>query len=609
MLTTVDGEHTNTILLSLNVKSVNLRPRIELNKEISVRSVLIFLITLLLSAQTAFAERVALVIGNADYDRASDLPQTRADAFAIADKLQSLGFTLVGDQAHIDLDRSEMLSVIRSYGRKVQEGDEAVFYFSGHGIGGAQTNYLLPTNDGEIETREDVADLAVDVSSILNRLPTAGGGVNIFVLDACRDNPLPSEAKSAFAAKGLARISTDLSNSVFLYAAAPGKQAYVSDNGKSYFTEALLEFIDYPDQTLTQLMRKLRRRVATATSDRAEPQNPWLEGISESPFYFVGSRVETAAAPTPSPIAPDSVASAETGAVIEYGDPPLPDDVSFTDPQATPSVRACKARDLSACASLGQALYFGRGAEHLPEVAVALFEYTCQAGSPAGCSFLGGAYRSGTGVEINFTEAKRLFEESCAQGFGSACAGLGELHQLGLGVRQDHKRAFSKYQEACRHGDLIGCYALGSAYLNAVGVEHNIQAAISQFQETCSRQLAQACNDLGFLHQNGIGLEVDYPRAAMLFGQACDLGWAMGCMNLYVMHANGFANTLNAEKRTELLERACVWGGADTCASWAINLYHGQGIPADKINGYAMISIACDDGSQHACKVLSELPS
>jgi len=240
----------------------------------------------LVFALTAHADRVALVIGNAEYARADDLPQTRNDARDIAAELEGLGFTLVGGRAHLDKDRGDMLDLVRDFADAVGPGDEAVFYFSGHGIGGSQTNYLLPADDDDIETREDVPDFAVDVSRITARLPRTGGGTVVIILDACRDNPLPSRAKSAYAAKGLTRVPRGAANAVFLYAAEPGEKAYVSAGRNSYFTAALMEALDVPGRNLTGIIRAVRQDVYERTRDRAPPQTPWFEGVADRPFYF-----------------------------------------------------------------------------------------------------------------------------------------------------------------------------------------------------------------------------------------------------------------------------------------------------------------------------------
>lgn len=572
---------------------------------------LALILGLFLLVAQASAERIALVIGNSHYETSTDLPQTSADAIAIASKLESLGFGLVGNRAHIDLDRSQMIVQIRAFGRAVEAGDEAVFYFSGHGIGGAQTNYLLPSDDGQIETREDVADFAVDVSSILQRLPETGGGVNIMILDACRDNPLPSAAKSAFAEKGLTRISQNLASSVFLYAAEPGKQAYVGPNGKSYFTEALLNALDTPGQDLTALARRLRHEVSVATATRPTPQRPWLEGVSENPFYFLpGDETQEPAVTTPATSSNliEPVGSTALPAAKAIGAAPIPDDLNLADPQAKQAITTCRAGDLRSCEELGQALYFGRGAPKMPEAGTALFKHACDAGSLAGCSFLGAAHRSGLGARLDYAEAKRLFTRSCSGGFPSACSGLGEIYQRGLGVPPDSDKAFSNFNQACRGGDNIGCYGVGSSYLNGIGVPIDRSQAISYFEDVCRGGLPQACNDLGFMHQKGIGMDTDYTRAQMFYEQACDSFWAISCLNIAIMYADGLIAPPNDEIVTALLGKACAIGGTDLCATWGYNLYHGQGVTADTVNGFAMLSIACEDGSAAACNFLEALP-
>lgn len=500
--------------------------------------ILALILGLFLLVPQASAERIALVIGNSHYETSTDLPQTSADALAIASKLESLGFRLVGERAHIDLDRSEMIVQIRAFGRAVEAGDEAVFYFSGHGIGGAQTNYLLPSDDGQIETREDVADFAVDVSSILQRLPATGGGVNILILDACRNNPLPSAAKSAFAEKGLTRISQNLASSVFLYAAEPGKQAYVGPNGKSYFTEALLNALDTPGQDLTALARRLRQEVSMATSTQPTPQRPWLEGVSANPFYFLPSD-ETPEPPVIDPVTP--IELMETTAFPTpkpIGPAPIPDNLNLVDPMANQAIRACRAGDLSSCTELGHALYYGRGAPKTPDAAAALFKHACDAGSLAGCSFLGVAHRTGVGANLDYAEAKRLFTRSCSGGFPSACAGLGEIYQRGLSVPPDPDKAFSNFDQACRGGDQMGCYAVGSSYLSGLGVPIDLSKSISYFEGACRGGLPQACNDLGYMNQKGIGMNADPTRAQMFYEQACDSLWAVSCLNIVLMYSD-----------------------------------------------------------------------
>ena len=64
-------------------------------------------------AEAMAAGRVALVIGNGDYARFGDLRNPANDARAMAEKLQSVGFRLVGGEAHVDVTRQAMARRLR----------------------------------------------------------------------------------------------------------------------------------------------------------------------------------------------------------------------------------------------------------------------------------------------------------------------------------------------------------------------------------------------------------------------------------------------------------------------------------------------------------------
>ena len=59
-----------------------------------------------LYAASAEARRIALVIGNGEYTKFDDLRNPANDARAMAGKLESLDFKLVGGQAHVNVNRT-----------------------------------------------------------------------------------------------------------------------------------------------------------------------------------------------------------------------------------------------------------------------------------------------------------------------------------------------------------------------------------------------------------------------------------------------------------------------------------------------------------------------
>ncbi len=59
-----------------------------------------------------------------------------------------------------------------------------LFYYTGHGVQADGINYLIPV-DAQLEAN------AIDVSRVLRAMRLAQNEMNIVILDACRDNPLP----------------------------------------------------------------------------------------------------------------------------------------------------------------------------------------------------------------------------------------------------------------------------------------------------------------------------------------------------------------------------------------------------------------------------------
>jgi len=66
-------------------------------------------------------KRIALVVGNSNYQSVASLNNPRNDAMLIADTLRKAGFTLIGNRAQLDLDRQHgRFSELRTQGARRQ---------------------------------------------------------------------------------------------------------------------------------------------------------------------------------------------------------------------------------------------------------------------------------------------------------------------------------------------------------------------------------------------------------------------------------------------------------------------------------------------------------
>ncbi len=236
-------------------------------------------------------ERIALVIGNADYTGMDDLNNPENDARAMADKLQEVGFSLVGDKPHLNVTYREMLRLLRTLHRTLvgSEGATSLVYFSGHGVSEGGDNWVIPVDAQDIQFREDVRDLAIGArEGIMSRLEDRGGGQNIVILDACRDSALQSwRPTKSSRIKGLARIEPlNPARTVIFYAASEGQYAYDGGGDLSPFTSAFLKEMDEPNKRLVDVFGDAAHAVQEATKNNLHgAQIPDMAGRPPRPAF------------------------------------------------------------------------------------------------------------------------------------------------------------------------------------------------------------------------------------------------------------------------------------------------------------------------------------
>lgn len=194
----------------------------------------------------------ALVIGVDDYqdDGLADLKYPVADATAVAERLRS---SPQFDDKHVLLlvpggerepTRANIFDALGRLQDATDEGDQVVFYFSGHGLGSrtgddGAANLLLPVDarlNSPIRTSVAMDDVFVE----LEKIPASR---RVVLVDACR-NELAAGAKGTGSSWGDTRY--DLTEgTATLYSTAFGKFSYEDDEaGLGVFTRYLLQGLD-----------------------------------------------------------------------------------------------------------------------------------------------------------------------------------------------------------------------------------------------------------------------------------------------------------------------------------------------------------------------------
>nr|WP_319383287.1 caspase family protein [uncultured Roseibium sp.] len=180
-----------------------------------------------LFAVPAYAQRLALVIGNADYAALEDLENAHADARAYHEALSDLGFK---SALKLDLDFEATFDAIEALLGRVQPGDEVAFVYSGHGWSDGASNYLLPTDapkqGGDRFLKRSSVALGNGHDGLLDELEQAGVSLTVAIIDACRNNPFTPRPgrRSVGISRGLSPITAPQGTFV-IFSAGSGQEA------------------------------------------------------------------------------------------------------------------------------------------------------------------------------------------------------------------------------------------------------------------------------------------------------------------------------------------------------------------------------------------------
>ncbi len=251
--------------------------------------IIIFLVLFLLilinpSSVTAATERrIALVIGNGAYS-SGPLKNPVNDATDIAAALKKIGFSVtLKKNAQIQ----EMEEAIEEFGNRLKRGGVGLFYYAGHGVQVNGVNYLIPIG-AKINKESDVRFKAFDAGRVLAEMENANNGLNIVLLDACRDNPFGKSFRSA--SRGLAIVSSAPAGTFISYSTGAGQVARDGEDRNSPYTKALLQYMQEPGLTIEDVFKGVRQKLRKETG-----QVPWELSSLEGKFYFrPGSAVESA---------------------------------------------------------------------------------------------------------------------------------------------------------------------------------------------------------------------------------------------------------------------------------------------------------------------------
>lgn len=269
----------------------------------------------------AYAARLALVIGNDNYTQVPALRNARNDARSVAAELESAGFKVT---RLLDGTRRSMNEALDGFVRRIDKGDEVVFYFSGHGSQPPQTGpFLLPV-DIEVSSERSILRDGVSLEQVVDDLGQRAR-FSLVIVDACRDDPFrqSSAGRSMAPGSSLSRIEPP-KGTMIIMAASKGQQALdrLGDNdpvANGLFTRELVKQMRQPGLAAGDLLKRVRANVERVAQSVNHVQRPSLVDESSSDFYFYPGRAGAAAVAALPAAGTPAEPSAPVSAVVAAG--------------------------------------------------------------------------------------------------------------------------------------------------------------------------------------------------------------------------------------------------------------------------------------------------
>jgi hypothetical protein len=218
--------------------------------------------------------RIALVIGNSDYQNLPRLPNPVTDAQAISAILKQMGYVtqLVLNASEQDLRRN-----VRKFATDSSQSEVALVFYAGHGAQVNGENYFLPVDMDIPRTEADIQLTGLKVDDLVNSVRST---TKVVFLDACRDNP--ALFKHVVVGRGTHVVGlapTVASNleparaggGIFIaYATDSGSVALDGQGEHSPFTQALLRNLQKPI-SIDDMFSLVTREVRLVTKNAQRP--------------------------------------------------------------------------------------------------------------------------------------------------------------------------------------------------------------------------------------------------------------------------------------------------------------------------------------------------
>ncbi len=591
---------------------------------------------LFLASPLAAQTRHALVIGIDSYLEVTPLEKAVNDARAVEAALRETGVktTLVTDPGQRAFN-----TAVEDFATSLSPGDEAIFFFAGHGIEDGGQNFLLPADVPMGEGRLTVRGQSVALDTIISAVQDSGARVSVFIIDACRDNPFPQGTRSIGGTRGLAPVR-EVAGTFVMFSAGQGEAALdrlpggADNDQNSVFTRVLLPRLGEPGLDLRRMATEVRREVRQLAGQAGHSQFPAVYDQLAGDFMLVPAAADATALTKSAPIAtadPCSVArgdwplvassqsamalrafadlhkacpmmaalaeerisqiagpSAATAPPASVTPPPL---APVLDPAVMEAFVRCKDEvstsdfnDLAAKPNLAQIIDDCSAAVTHPSESV-----TAQ--------FYLGLALDVSGRDL---EAADWYRKAADLGNSIAAYNLATMLRNGEGVAEDAGQAVQWYRKAAEAGHPNAMNRLGLMLDLGEGITQNDVEAVQWYRKAAEAGIASAMFNLGTMLRTGEGVVEDDAEALVWYRKSAELGDVDAMNRLGLMLDAGEGTAENNEEAVVWYRKAADLGLATAMFNLGAMLRNGDGVAEDDVQSVAWYRKAADLGDAGA---------
>lgn len=476
--------------------------------------------------------RVALVIGNGDYDDASgwsDLANGANDARHIAATLSApeRGAGRFEVRLLTDASRQQIEDALAAFARDAANAEIALVYFSGHGFEYNLDNYIVPVDaPGQVD-EGNVARLYVNMSQVVDA--ARARGFSLFFLDACRNaGPVLRFTNRTDGSRAALFGAIHAPQSAVFYSTAMGNVAYDAappGSPLSPFAAAVGRGMNARGLDVPYMFTRVRESVVRATRDRASTQMPQLAGSWSRPFYFLPP-TEAGASPARSAPIPARRLDIPLATLSTLDEPVL---ITRVLEEHSPAdlIGMAEAGDPLALYLVGYLFEFGVGVERDLGQARTWLERAAASGHPAGQLELG-YFLLAHGGEPERSRALDLYRQASGQGYAKAKSHLAAGLLIGTFGVTDRAEALRLLRDAAAAGHAYAFQALAV-------LGENRDAHVRALEELAAAGNAEGSNWLCEIAATGIPIDSAFSRCLA----AATAGYANARAHAALLYAGG----------------------------------------------------------------------